>query len=33
MKNYMMNANNNRRNDLDFFDDAFGGFFKPLFYE
>lgn len=34
MKNYMVNNNNNRRNnEVDFFDDAFGNFFKPLFYE
>ena len=28
-----MNNENKRNNELDFFDDAFGGFFKPLFYE
>lgn len=33
MKNYLMNNENKRNNELDFFDDAFGGFFKPLFYE
>ncbi len=33
MKNYLMNNENKRSNELDFFDDAFGGFFKPLFYE
>ncbi len=32
MKNYIVNANRNG-NELDFFDDAFGGFLKPLFYE
>ena len=29
MKNYLMNNENKRNNELDFF----GGFFKPLFYE
>ena len=33
MKNYLMNNENKKNNELDFFDDAFGGFFKPLFYE
>lgn len=33
MKNYLMNNENKRNNELDFFDDALGGFFKPLFYE
>ena len=33
MKNYLMNNENKRNNELDFFDEAFGGFFKPLFYE
>lgn len=33
MKNCLMNNENKRNNELDFFDDAFGGFFKPLFYE
>lgn len=33
MKNYMVNGNYRKNSGLDFFDDAFGGFFKPLFYE
>ena len=32
MRNYLVRRNN-ENNNLDFFDDAFNSFFKPMFYE
>ena len=32
MRNYLVKRNN-EGNDLDFLDDAFNSFFKPMFYE
>lgn len=32
MKNYLVRRNN-ENNNLDFFDDAFNSFFKPMFYD